>query len=159
MIPLEEQERAGREEEEEPSCLAHLPQRRRARAVALQVLFEVDLTGHHPDSCLAWEFLQPPLPAEAEKLARTLVRGVLAHRPWLDEKIQAFAPAWPVGQLSAIDRNLLRLAIYELLLDRGTPPRAVVNEAVELAKVFGSDSSPRFVNGVLGSVMETADLH
>ena len=75
-----------------------------------------------------------------------------AHRPDIDRLIQRKAPAWPLEQLAPVDRNLLRLAIYEVLFDNRVPVRAAINEAVELAKRFGSDSSPRFVNGVLGSV-------
>jgi N utilization substance protein B len=91
----------------------------------------------------------------AEDFARTLISGVLANSEEIDNIITAFAPNWPVNQMAIIDRNILRMAIYEIRIGDDTPPKVAVNEAVELAKVFGSDSSPKFVNGVLGSVMET----
>ena len=78
--------------------------------------------------------------------------GVIQSKQEIDEKIKRFAPAWPVDQLPAVDRNILRLAIFELLMDNKVPVSVSINEAVELAKKFGSDSSARFVNGVLSSV-------
>ena len=95
------------------------------------------------------------LPQEAKSLAQELVQGVTEHRPRLDAVIQEHAPTWPVDQLSALDRNILRIAIFEILMNNETPPKAAINEAVELAKLFGSEGLHRFVNGVLGSVMDT----
>jgi N utilization substance protein B len=89
--------------------------------------------------------------------ADRLHRGVSDHRHGLDVLIGRFAPAWPVTQLPIVDRNILRIAIFELLHNPATPPKAAIDEAVELAKVFGSDSSARFVNGVLGSVMSSLE--
>ena len=133
---------------------AHLPPRRRARMVALQVLYEVDVTGHSPEVCAAWALPEVPLRGDARAFAQELVAGVLDHRQVLDERIQAQAPAWPVDQLAGVDRNLLRLAIYEIIIDRRVPPKVAINEGVELAKLLGSESSSRFVNGVLGAIME-----
>jgi N utilization substance protein B len=79
------------------------------------------------------------------------VRGVLKHKDELDELIATYAPEWPIDQMAIIDRNILRIALFEFLIDGGTPPKVAINEAVELAKRFGSDSSRRFVNGVLGT--------
>ena len=90
-----------------------------------------------------------------------MIRGVTDHRSNLDQVIQRYAPAWPVNQISLVDRTILRLALFELLYFANTPRKTAINEAVELAKVFGSESSARFVNGVLGSVMaglETGEL-
>jgi len=84
--------------------------------------------------------------------ASALVDGVLAHRQQIDQMIVQLAPAWPVDQIPAIDRNVLRLAIYEVVIDNKVPMRAAINEAVELAKTYGGESSPKFINGVLGSV-------
>lgn len=141
-------------EPEDLSCLRGLVGRRRARAVAFQALYEVDVARHDPAFVLEWLQREVPLGPEGWALVRQLVEGVLAHREDLDRTIQAYAPLWPVHLLSPVDRNLLRMALYELLHDRRTPPRVVINEAVELAKAFGSESTPRFVNGVLGSVMD-----
>ena len=136
--------------------LAHLPPRRRARMVAVQVLYEVDATGHQPEACAAWSLPEAPLRGDGRSFAQELVAGVLDHRQALDERIQAQAPAWPVDQLAGVDRNLLRLAIYEIVIDRRVPPKVAINESVELAKLLGSESSSRFVNGVLGAIMEHA---
>ena len=96
-------------------------------------------------------YLIEPLP-----FAERLVRGVRDNLLDLDAVIHRYAPAWPVSQLSAVDRNVLRIALFELLFHQQTPVKSAVNEAVELAKMFGSESSARFTNGVLGSVI--ADL-
>jgi len=92
------------------------------------------------------------LSEESALFARELVSGVVESRQRIDGIIQTFAPAWPLAQMSPIDRNILRLAIFEILLNNSVPVKAAINEAVELAKSFGSDNSPKFVNGVLGSV-------
>jgi N utilization substance protein B len=93
------------------------------------------------------------LPESAESLARTLVVGVQTYRTYLDSVVGELAPEWPIEQIAAADRNVLRIAIFELLFDPDIPPKVAINEAVELAKMFGSESSPRFVNGVLGSLV------
>lgn len=125
--------------------------RRRARIVALQALFETDSVGHAPDIVLQHRLEETPLPDAGVDFARALVFGVLEHRRQLDAFIQKNAPQWPVEQMATIDRNILRIALFELYIDRTTPMKVVINEAVELAKMFGSESSHRFVNGVLGS--------
>jgi N utilization substance protein B len=81
------------------------------------------------------------------------VQGVLAHQAELDALIQDNAPEWPLDQVAAIDRNILRMAVFEFVIDGNTPVKVAINEAVELAKLFGSDSSGRFVNGVLGAIV------
>jgi N utilization substance protein B len=93
------------------------------------------------------------LPAEGCRFARHVVRGVLSNQELLDEMIAAYAPEWPIDQMAVVDRNILRIALFEFVVDRGTPPKVAINEAVELAKLFGSDSSQRFVNGVLGTLL------
>ena len=128
--------------------------RRKARAIALQVLYEVDSVGHEVERALAHLLAEGKLSEEDAAFVRGLVNGVLKNKEKIDRHIKNFAPAWPVEQLSIVDRNILRLAIFEILLDNNVPVKVAINEAVELAKMFGSDSSPRFVNGVLGSVSE-----
>jgi len=126
--------------------------RRRARIAALQALFELDSVGHKPEQTIARQFESGPLSAEVKNFAEELVAGVLSHKEQIDKTIENTAPAFPLDQLAVIDRNILRLAIYEILIDNRVPMRAAINEAVELAKDFGGEKSPRFVNGVLGSV-------
>lgn len=127
--------------------------RRQARIVALQCLFAADISENPAKSSLEWLVTENPLPQRALALAQRLIGGASDHRPELDKVIQRYAPTWPVSQIALVDRNVLRLALFELFHCADTPRKTAINEAVELAKVFGSESSARFVNGVLGSVM------
>lgn len=127
--------------------------RRKARGVALQALFEIDSVNHPVETVLARRFEDEALPPEGQEFATTLVKGVLAMRPELDRLIARFAPEYPVEQLAIVDRNVLRLAFYELLYMSDVPVKVAINEAIELAKLYGSDSAPRFVNGVLGAFL------
>jgi N utilization substance protein B len=126
--------------------------RRKARTVALQALYEIDCTTHGPDLVIEQRLEETPLPAELNDFARQLVAGVIGRAPKLDTLIQKYAPEWPLDQMAVIDRNILRMAIWEFAVDRQTPIKVAINEAVELAKLYGSDSAPRFVNGVLGAL-------
>ena len=130
--------------------------RRRARAIALQALYEVDSVGHDVEGTLNHLLANVELLEENATFVREIVNGVIQNREEIDENIKNFAPAWPVEQIPVIDRNILRLAIFEILLDNKVPVKVSINEAVELAKTFGSDNSARFVNGVLGSVSALA---
>ena len=103
---------------------------------------------------LLWETLTPSI----EKFARELVKGTIEHQEKINTIISTYAPAWPIDQMSTVDRNILRVAIYELLIHGKTPNKVVINEAVEIGKIFGSESSGKFVNGVLGSVIESIEL-
>lgn len=129
-----------------------IPLMRRARMVALQALYEIDVAGHPAGEVLSARFQAEPLPAEARAFVQEVVTGVLAHQAEIDRLIQRYAPAWPVSQMSVIDRNILRIAIFEFVIARRVSPAVAINEAVELGKIFGADSTPRFVNGVLGSI-------
>ncbi|GAB4413381.1 MAG: transcription antitermination factor NusB [Anaerolineae bacterium] len=131
--------------------------RRDARALALQVLYEVDCTRHPVETVLAERLAQNSLRPEAVTLARRLVEGVLAYKPRLDVLIHRYAPEWPLEQIALVDRNILRMAIYEMALEETVPLKVAINEAIELAKMFGSDSTPRFVNGVLGTLAAHPD--
>ena len=121
--------------------------------MALQVLFELDCTNHDPKKTLQRALSGENLPEETKSLASELAQGVSENRDHLDTLIQKHAPAWPVQQLSAVDRNILRIAIFEVLINNTAPPKAAINEAVDIAKAFGSENIHRFVNGVLGSIM------
>lgn len=130
--------------------------RRKARSIALQVLYEVDSVGHDVEAALAHLLADGRLSEENAAFVRELVSGVIQNKEKIDQHIKNFAPAWPVEQIPLVDRNILRLAIFEILLDNNVPVKVAINEAVELAKMFGSDNSPKFVNGVLGSVSALA---
>ncbi len=126
--------------------------RTRARAVALQVLYEVDMADHPPVEVLQQRLEEDPIADELAEFIRQLVFGILPLRLHLDEVIAKYAPEWPFDQIAAIDRNILRMAVWEFAISDHTPLKVAINEAVELSKHFGSDSTPRFVNGVLGSL-------
>ncbi len=128
-------------------------QRRQARGVALQTLFESDAVNHEPQAVLTRHIKTDILSPETARFARTLVEGVIGRRDELDELISAAAPSWPMDQMAKVDKNILRLAIFEILFNNDVPTKAAINEAIELAKNFGSDSSSRFVNGVLGAIV------
>ena len=127
--------------------------RRKARVIALQVLYETDRARHEPGRTLDRILAGERISASFEAFARHLVKGVLENQENIDKIISTYAPTWPVSQLAIVDRNILRVAIFEIRLGGETPPKVAINEAVELAKIFGSDSSSKFVNGVLGSVV------
>ena len=131
-------------------------ERRKARALALQALYEIDSVGHEMEAVVSRLLAKGGLSEENATFSRELVSGVIQNREQLDYNIQNFAPAWPVAQIPVVDRNILRLAIFEILLDNKVPVKVAINEAVELAKMFGGDNSSKFVNGVLGSVSALA---
>lgn len=128
--------------------------RTRARALALQVLYEVDIANHPPAEVFKARLEETPLTPELSEFARRIVFGVLPLADALDESIAQYAPEWPFDQIAAIDRNILRMACWEFAVFHDTPVKVAINEAVELAKHYGSDSAPRFINGVLGSLAE-----
>jgi N utilization substance protein B len=131
--------------------------RHKARTLALQALYEVDSVARRPEAVVERLLSEAKLSEENSDFVRGLVNGTLKNRDEIDRHIQKLAPAWPVNQLALIDRNILRLAIFEILFDNRVPVKVAVNEAVELAKTFGSESSAKFVNGVLGSVSTMAN--
>ena len=130
--------------------------RRKARVLALQGLYEIDSVGHEVEGVVNQPLVKEGLSEENADFVRELVNGVIQNKDEVDHNIKSFAPAWPIEQIPVIDRNILRLAIFEILLDNKVPVKVAINEAVELAKTFGSDNSPKFVNGVLGSVSALA---
>ncbi len=128
--------------------------RTKARSIALQILYEVDISGHEPGNILALRFEKLKMDDSLKNFISQIVSGVYRYRDILNEFIADFAPDWPLDQVAVIDRNLLRIALWEIAVYQKTPIKVVVNEAVELAKIYGSDGSPRFVNGVLGAVID-----
>ena len=128
-------------------------ERRQARQLALQSLFEIDAVSHSAawvlGNCYERELDLSP---RAQEYCAALVSGVVLCCDILDAYIQEHAPEWPLEQVALVDRNILRIALYEFTLG-DIPTKVAINEAVELAKVFGSDSAPRFVNGVLGALV------
>lgn len=128
--------------------------RRQARCLTLEVLYEADIASHSPHEVMERRLLEQDLDSRGVTFAHKLMDGVLKFQKAMDNLISRYAPEWPLDQMAVVDRNILRIAIFEFLIDDETPVKVAINEAVELAKVYGSDSAPRFVNGVLGSLAE-----
>lgn len=150
LDPIEEKrpapKRSGRQKKPNP--------RRQARTLALQILYETDQTDHEWNDVLERTIESEQPAEETSSYLRTLVDGIFRHQKAIDREIELAAPAFPIGQLSPVDRNALRIAIYELRYANDIPIKVAINEAVELAKRFGGDNSGRFVNGVLGTVVD-----
>lgn len=132
------------------------------RIVALQSLYEFEFRTHAGDDAVDMnEVVSRNLERyedaiDDREFVESLVRGVIDATGELDEKLQPIAPDWPLEQIARIDRATLRLGLYELLYCKDTvPPKVAINEAVELAKAFGSDNSSKFINGVLGTAYRT----
>jgi len=126
--------------------------RTRARSIALQALYEIDLVEHPLGIVLEYRLTDASLEERLVEFTESIVRGVWPMREELDTFIAEHAPEWPLDQVAIIDRNIIRIALWEFAVSGDTPIKVAINEAVELAKTYGSDSSPRFINGVLGSL-------
>lgn len=125
-----------------------------ARTIALQSLYQWDFNGQT-------DALEGIVDANLKQFApgfddgdfsKNLAKGVQQHLDMINETIVKFAPEWPLEKITPVDRNVLRIGIYELRVDDDIPPKVAINEAIELAKTFGGESSGKFVNGVLGSI-------
>lgn len=134
--------------------------RRRGRESALQVLYQMDrgseLSDWNPESALADFFANFDHPERVQDFVRNLVSGVVGKRAEIDARIEATSTKWRLERMSLIDRNMLRLGAYELLYCKDTPRGVVINEAVEISRRFGAESSPAFVNGILDEVARMA---
>lgn len=125
------------------------------RGVALQALYEYDQSGHNVADILTYRFESVEIPNDDEKkFVIDLVTGVINHKSEIDEMIKKYAVEWPIEQIALIDVNIIRIAVYEFAISQETPVQVAINESVELAKRFGSDTAPKFVNGVLGSIAD-----
>lgn len=136
-----------------------MPSRRKSRQHALQLLFQLDLTQQPLEEALASfygtiysEELEPP-GAEPDSFAEELVRGVLKHREEIDQRIARHAKNWRLERMPAVDRNLMRLAVYEMTW-LGSPPAVAINEALELARRFSGEEAVPFINGVLDAIRQ-----
>ncbi len=127
--------------------------RRLARQLVIQTLFQIDLAKTDVQEALDQRLAEANLEPKDSRFVRQLVAGVVEHREELDRAINYFAEDWDVQRLAGVDRSILRAAIYELRYAEDTPRKVCANEAVELAKVFGDNNSPKFINGILGSVV------
>ena len=126
-------------------------ERTRARRQALQILYQRDMTGESVSRILALKMYSLE-DGEPDEFCRSLVEGVERYLAGIDETIGEVSENWSVSRMPFVDRNILRLATYEILYDAEVPPSVAINEAVELAKVYGGEDSSKFVNGVLGKI-------
>jgi N utilization substance protein B len=134
--------------------------RTKARSIALQVLYELDMTTHLPGSIFEERLVDEPLDSSLVEFSRQIIFGVMPISIELDNYIAQHAPEWPMDQVAIIDRNIIRIAMWEFAVQQCTPVKVAINEAIELAKFYGSDSTPRFVNGVLGALANrTNEIH
>lgn len=131
--------------------------RRQGRDLALKALYQHDLVGTNPHQALAYLAEDEETPEEARVFATELIDGTLAHRVEIDAKIAAYARDWRVERLAPLDRNILRLAIFQIMFRGDIPASVAINEAVELAKTYGEAESSRFVNGILGQLVRDLD--
>jgi N utilization substance protein B len=132
-------------------------QRRRSRECALQLLFQLDLTGEKAEDVFASFWAEQPSAEEIQEFAERLVLGVAAHRRGLDRVLSGSSENWRIDRMAVVDRNVLRMAVYELFFEPDTPPAVVIDEAVEVAKRFGGDESGAFINGVLDAVRRAVE--
>jgi len=128
--------------------------RRNGRILVLKALYECDASRHRMDETMERLLSDADLGHQGKAFVQRLVEGAIANLDEIDGVIKKYASSWPVDQIPMVDRNILRIAICEIVNGKLAPPKVAINEAVELAKTFGSESSPRFINGVLGSLME-----
>lgn len=126
--------------------------RRQARELALQVLFQVDVGGAAPEAATEYAAREKTLSQEDLAFARRVIFGTLAHLKSIDQVVSRVSHDWEIDRMAAVDRNLIRLALFEIFYCEDIPVAVSVNEAVELAKVYGGDDSSRFINGILGKV-------
>jgi N utilization substance protein B len=134
--------------------------RTKARSIALQVLYELDMTSHQPGAIFEERLVDEPLENSLVEFSKQIIFGIIPITTELDEYIAQHAPEWPMDQVAIIDRNIIRIAMWEFAVQQCTPVKVAINEAIELAKFYGSDSTPRFVNGVLGALANrTNEIH
>lgn len=133
--------------------------RRQAREAALKVLFQVDVGNVPIEEAVELTLSDTPeLPPPARDYAKRLAEGVWKRREELDAEIQSVTRHWSTDRMASVDRNLLRVALYEILYVPDVPFRVAINEAVELARKYGTAESSRFVNGILGAIVRKRNL-
>ena len=132
--------------------------RRKARELALQMLYQHDLSGNAPDMIIdTFEDLQKSKPNTRE-FASKIFRGTVDHLADIDGMIQAQAENWRLSRMAVVDRNIIRMSVYEFLHETGTPKLVVIDEAIEIAKRYGNDKSSQFINGILDGILKRYNL-
>ena len=132
--------------------------RRKARELAVQMLYQHDMSGNDPDTIIStFEDLQKSKPNTREFAIRVF-KGTIDHLPKIDEMIQAQAENWRLPRMAAVDRNIIRLSVYEFLHEDDTPKLVIIDEAIEIAKKFGTQKSSQFINGILDGILKKYNL-
>ena len=132
--------------------------RRKARELALQMLFQHDMSGNEADQIIeTFEELQKSK-ANTKEFAKKIFRGTVEHLTDIDEKIQNQAENWRLSRMAAVDRNIIRMSVYEFLHENDTPKLVIIDEAIEIAKRFGTQKSPQFINGILDGILKRYNL-
>ncbi len=132
--------------------------RRKARELALQMLFQQDMSGNNPDQIIAtFEELQKSKPNTRE-FATKIFRGTVENLPKIDEMITAQADNWRLSRMAVVDRNIIRMSVYEFLHEDDTPKLVIIDEAIEIAKKFGTQKSSQFINGILDGILKRYNL-
>jgi N utilization substance protein B len=132
--------------------------RRKARELALQMLFQHDLSGNEPDMIVStFEDLQKSKPNTRE-FATKIFRGTVDHMPKIDDMIQQQADNWRLSRMAVVDRNIIRMSVYEFLHETDTPKLVIIDEAIEIAKKFGTQKSSQFINGILDGILKRYNL-
>ncbi len=132
--------------------------RRRAREFALQVLFQQDINRNNWEEGLTLFWETNPADKNTIDFTNLLVRGTIEHLEEIDNIIKKYTRHWDINRLAVVDRNLLRSSLYELLYFKGIPPKVTINEAIELAKAYGTEDSARFINGILDRIRKEMNL-
>lgn len=133
--------------------------RRLARELAFQIMFQIDMGKCEVEQSIKDRFAESTLGENELKFTRSLVEGTCSYLSEINSLISRYSHDWKIERISGIDRNLLRMAIYEMLHSEDVPAKIAINEAIELAKVFGSDESPKFINGILGAIIKDLPEH
>lgn len=133
--------------------------RRQARESSLQVIYALEMGSEDVEKVFQHVFEEFATGSKAQSFARKLVKGVLEHKEELDAVIKRLSKDWDINRLAVIDRNIMRIALYEMLYIEDIPDAVSVNEAVELAKMFGGKESAKFVNGILGRVVQSPEIY
>ena len=132
--------------------------RRKARELALQMLYQHDLSGNLPDAIVdTFEDLQKSKPNTRE-FATRIFRGTVDHRGEIDEMITAQADNWRLSRMAVVDRNIIRMSVYEFMHENDTPKLVIIDEAIEIAKKFGTQKSSQFINGILDGILKRYNL-
>ncbi len=128
--------------------------RHAARELALKALFAYDVGKNEPGTILELLYEEEIIDSSIKEFSRYLVGGVIEKRPTIDSNIEQYTLEWALDRMSAVDRNIMRIALFEILFSPDIPKAVIINEAIELAKTYGSEDSARFVNGIVGNIIK-----